>query len=96
MDFFLPLKQEGKEKKFLMWLAGWVKSLKEFIHVALKKGMRISLKQFKDWMNVAFVSDKEWRKHTVEAVEMLIPAKVLSFENIETDAAIKWCWKMGG
>lgn len=57
---------------------------------AMKDDMEIGFKYFKEWKRIAFVSDKEWLNHTVNAFGFLMPAKVKTFENKEMDAAIKW------
>jgi hypothetical protein len=52
--------------------------------------MEIGIKYFKDWKKIAFVSDKEWMNHIVDAFGFLVPAKVKTFENKEMNAAIQW------
>ncbi len=79
-----------KKRKALNVLCLLGENFKGFKLGALKEDLEIGIKYFKDWKKIAFLSDKEWMKHTVKAFGFLVPAKVRTFENKEMEAAIKW------
>ena len=79
-----------KKSKALNVLCLLGENFKGFKLGALKEDMEIGIKYFKDWKKIAFVSDKEWMNHVVDAFGFLVPAKVKTFNNKEMNAAIQW------
>lgn len=79
--------KKGKQIKVL-----WVleKDFDAFTMGAVWDDMEMGIKYFRDWIKIAFVSDKKWMNHTVRAFGFLIPGHVRTFKNKKMDDAIKW------
>jgi len=86
---FPAIEAGSKKSKGLNVLCRLGENFKGFKLDALKEDMETGIKYFKEWKKIAFVSDKEWMNHIIKAFGFLLPAKVMTFENKEMNAAIK-------
>lgn len=78
----------GNEKIRLLYVLG--PAFDGFAAGAAWEDGKLGMGHLTRWEKIAFVSDKEWMRHAVNAVGYLLPGKVKVFSNDEEADATRW------